>query len=177
MIRSRRQIVLAGASAAVLLLGIAACNTKADDVCENVLACEQGGNSELTKSCQDEAKALEQASQASGCGGAYEDYYACANSSFTCEGATALFPGCDDLRTALHACLNKSAAANACGELARKTAGCHTVDGGPSTAPLSVCTAASECAARCYLDDVRDPCAPLPDELSKAASCTASCPR
>jgi len=159
------------------LMVLAACNSKADDVCENVAACEEGGSSELVQSCQDGAKALEQAAKAGGCGGAYDDYYACADSSFTCEGATASFPGCDERRRSLDACLNASAASNACGELTRRTAACRTVDGGSGTAALSACTATSECAARCYLDDVADPWAPRPDELSKAASCAASCPR
>jgi hypothetical protein len=154
----------------------AGCNSKADDVCENVAACENGGSSEQVQSCQDEAKVLRAEADAGGCSGAYDGYYACADSKFTCEGATASFPGCDGERATLDACLARGAATNACGELARKTSACHTIDGGAS-APLSACTAARACAARCYLDRVADPCAPRPDELSASASCTQSCPR
>jgi hypothetical protein len=160
-----------------LLFLAAACSSNADTVCENVAACEQGGSSELVQSCQDEAKTLEQVARAGGCGGAFDDYYTCAESSFTCEGATASFPGCDDERLVLDDCLARTAASNACGELARKTAGCHAADAGVVSAPAPACTAARECAARCYLDAVGDPCAPGAAELSASATCTASCPR
>ena len=162
----------------VLSLGLLAlaCSTKADNVCENVAACENGGSSEQVQSCQDEAKILKSEAQAGGCGGAYDDYYACADDHFACHGATASFPGCDADRAAFDACLAQNSAANACGELERRTATCHPVDGG-SLAPRPACTAERACAARCYLDSVTDPCAPRPDELATSAACQQRCPR
>ncbi len=153
-----------------------ACSSTADSVCENVVACENGGSSEQVQSCQDEAKLLKSEAQASGCGGAYHDYYTCADEHFMCNGATASFPGCDGYRITLDTCLGRSSSQNACGELQRKTAICHTTDAGSLT-PEAACTAERACAARCYLDSVLDPCAPRPDELTSAASCSIACPR
>jgi hypothetical protein len=164
------------ASIVLAVLLAAACNTKADDVCENVAACENGGSSEQVQACQDEAKTLEAEAEAGGCGAAYSDYYACADDAFTCTGATASFPGCEGRRAALDDCLAKSSAQNACGELARRTAGCHADGGLPSVVPAA-CTATRACAARCYLQATSDPCAPRPDELETSATCTARCPR
>lgn len=161
---------------AILLVASAACNTNADDVCENVGACSQGGGSDWVKSCQDEAKSLRTAAGASGCGGLYDSYYKCANDNFDCVGATATFPGCDGDRAALDACLQAAAATNACGELARKTKPCATVDASTAPATAPACTASHECAARCYLDGVADVCAPRPDELAAVGSCVGPCP-
>jgi len=160
----------------IVVLVASACATKADSVCENVAACENGGSSEQVQGCQDEAKVLESEARAGGCGGAYDDYYACADGHFECNGATASFPGCERDRNALDTCLAQNTATNACGELERRTAPCHSVDAG-SLAPRGACTAARACAARCHLDSVTDPCAPRPDELSASATCAQSCPR
>jgi len=157
-------------------LVVMACASKADSVCENVAACENGGSSEQVQSCQDEAKILKSEAQAGGCGGAYDDYYACADEHFQCNGATASFPGCAADRAAFDECLAQNIATNACGELERRTATCHTVDAGSLT-PRPACTAERACAARCYLDSVADPCAPRFDELSASASCAQRCPR
>jgi hypothetical protein len=171
----RRNLILA---LAVLGVSIAACNTNADDVCENVAACSQGGSSEWVQSCQDEAKSLRAAAGASGCGDPYDGYYRCANDNFACVGATASFPGCDGYRMALDACLTAASATNACGELATKEKPCATMDAStaPALAPASACTARRECAARCYLDSVADVCAPRPGELEAAGSCASMCP-
>ncbi len=163
--------------AVLAVLAVApACSSNADSVCENVAACENGGSSEQVQSCRDEAKLLKSEAQASGCGGAYDDYYTCADDHFACNGATAAFPGCDGDRVTLDTCLGRSSSQNACGELQRKTATCHTTDAGALT-PEAACTAERACAARCYLDSVLDPCAPRPDELTSAASCSIACPR
>lgn len=107
----RRNLILA---LAVLAASIVACNTNADDVCENVGACSQGGSSDWVASCQDEAKNLRAAAGASGCGGQYDSYYRCANDNFACVGATASFPGCDGDRMALDACLMGASCTSMC---------------------------------------------------------------
>jgi hypothetical protein len=167
-------------SASLLLASITlvavACNTNADDVCENVGACSQGGSSEWVKSCQDEAKSLRDAAGASGCRAPYDTYYRCANDNFDCVGATATFPGCDGARMTLDACLTNASANNACGELARKTRSCATADASAAPAPATACTSSRECAARCFLDGVADACAPRPDELEAVGSCVGTCP-
>lgn len=159
-----------------LAVVISACNSNADDVCENVGACSQGGSSDWITSCQDEAKSLRAAAGASGCGGLFDSYYRCANDNFDCVGATSMFPGCDGDRMALDACLANAAANNACGELARKTGPCATADASTAPAPAPACTTNRECAARCYLDGVADVCAPRPDELAAVGSCVGTCP-
>lgn len=166
MARARSVVV-----ALVALLVVGACASAPDDVCESIAACEAGGDTEQVQACQDEADLSERVAGATGCGASFERYFACAQASFTCRGNVASFPGCDDERKALDDCFASGAAGNACGELATRTAAC-----GPAVAP-EACTATRECAARCYLTAVADPCVPTPRELVDSAACAQRCPR
>ena len=136
--------------------------------------CSEGGSSDWIKSCQSEVKLLEHESGTNGCVALFDDYYACASASFTCEGATASFPGCDAKRAALDACFGKAEATTSCRELATKQSPCSGVDaGGPLPSVPPACTLARDCAARCFLDHASNACAPRVDELQDVASCTA----
>jgi hypothetical protein len=157
-------------------LAVASCNSKADDACENVGDCEQGGSSDWIMQCQVEAKAQLQVAEATDCAGFYDVYYRCADDNFKCEGATASFPGCEAKRANLDDCLARNAAKTSCGDLETKTASCKTMDAGPAPLPAPTCTATRECTARCYLNAVADVCAPLPSELEAMAACAQSCP-
>jgi hypothetical protein len=170
------------ASASLLGLAFAACESNEDDVCENVGACSQGGDTDWITSCKDEAKSLRNEAQADGCGALFDDYYSCASSNFTCKGITASFPGCDGQRVAMENCLSAGEAKTSCKELTTKTTACAAagVDGGPPDAGTlglaPACTVARDCQARCYLDHVNNPCAPMIDELSSVTACSSSCP-
>ena len=114
-----------------------------------------------------------------GCSSAYEAYYSCADSSFSCRGATSTFPGCDESLAALDRCLGAATSNTACVALTMAQTGCTGgpapdagVDGGPPPA----CTAARDCQARCYLNQVANVCAPRVDELENVTTCAASCP-
>ena len=179
-IASLRGLLLA--SGMLLGLGVVGCSSNQDDVCENVGACTQGGSSDWITSCEDEAKSLQNEASSAGCSGFFDDYYSCAASSFTCKGITASFPGCDAQRAALENCLSAGEAKTACKELTTKTAACATAsgaDGGLEAGALALapaCTVTRDCQARCYLDNVKNPCAPAVDELSGVATCSSSCP-
>jgi hypothetical protein len=163
---------------------LAACSSHEDSVCESTIDCAQGGDSTAIQRCKDEAKALQGEASAANCGGLFDDYYSCADSSFTCSGATPSFPGCDAKRAALEACLTASEATNACGQLAARTSACSGADGGADGATgddggaslTPACTVARVCQAQCYLDHVSNACAPRVDELADLATCSASCP-
>jgi hypothetical protein len=179
-IPSFRELLVA--SCTIVGLSPFGCSSNQDDVCENVGACTQGGSSDWITSCKDEAKSLRDESSSAGCLGLFDDYYGCAASSFTCKGITASFPGCDAQRTALETCLGTGEAKTSCKELTAKTTACAaaSADGGApdgSTLDLApACTVNRDCQARCYLDQVHDPCAPALDELSGVAACSNSCP-
>lgn len=163
-----------------VLLGVSGCNSNEEDVCENVANCAQGGDSDFIQRCKDEAKLLRDESSAASCGGLFDDYYACANSNFTCQGATPLFSGCDAKRATLESCLTRAEATNACGALTAKTSACASPDGGASGdggASLGpACTIERVCEAQCYLDHVSNACGPAQGELSEFTKCAASCP-
>ncbi|MDB4996899.1 MAG: hypothetical protein JWM74_4331 [Myxococcaceae bacterium] len=171
--RSLSRVCVVALAAAV---GLLACSTShQEDVCANIGACSQAGDTDWIKSCEDEADALMSDARAASCTGLLDSYFDCADSSFTCTGITASFPGCDGARSALEACFDKAVAATACGQLAEKTKACAT----PSTEPPALppaCTLARDCAAKCYLDAVGNACAPTVAELDSVASCSRSCP-
>jgi hypothetical protein len=165
--------------AIIALLAVGGCASDADDVCQDIADCALGGDSEWIQSCKDESKLLADESDTSGCRGAYDDYFACAKDAFSCSGITPSFPGCEAKHAALDACIAAAQAKTACGELVDKQASCTGPDAGGAGAGNPVrpaCSLARDCEARCFLDDVRNPCAPAVDELSKVASCTAACP-
>jgi hypothetical protein len=174
--RARKLLI---ASSILLGLESMSCSSHQDDVCENVGACSRGGDSDWIASCKDEAKSLQGEANASGCGAAFDDYYSCAESNFTCKAITSTFPGCDAQRGALDECLSLATAKTSCAELSMKTSGCAPSDGGGvqtgSSVP-SACTALRDCMARCYLENVNNPCAPAVDELERVSSCSSSCP-
>jgi hypothetical protein len=158
------------------VLWIVGCKSHEENVCENVAACAEGGDSDWIARCKDEAKLLRNEASAASCGTLFDDYYACADSNFTCQGATALLPGCDGQRTTLEACLNRAEATNACGVLAAKVDACSPDAGDGGTGLGPACTIERICEAQCYLDSVSNVCAPAVNELSEHTQCAASCP-
>ena len=166
---------------AALLAG-AACSSHTENVCEDVGDCARGGDTSWITRCQAEANALGAEAADGGCAADFNGYYSCADSNYTCHGATALFPGCDDALAALDACLAAATASSACARLTTKETTCDATqaraDAGTGTdaGPPPACTAARDCQAACYLADVVDVCAPRVDEIELVSTCAASCP-
>jgi hypothetical protein len=168
-------------SAVVLVLSVvAACASNEEDVCQDIADCALAGDSDWLHACKDESKLLKDESNADGCGGAFTDFFACASDSFVCSGITPSFPGCEAKHAALDACIAAAQAKTACGELEAKQTACTSASSGSAGAGNPVrpaCSVERDCEARCFLDHVKNPCAPAIDELSTVASCTAACPR
>jgi hypothetical protein len=143
---------------------LVACDTKNEAVCNDVGDCSHGGSTDWVEQCKANAAALDTESHNSGCGDLFDSYYECAKSKYTCSGNVASFPGCD--RSALDTCLTKARAGTACANLSNTCGG----DGG-------TCTVGQDCQARCYLDIVKNPCAPSADELDGVSVCSAACPQ
>lgn len=164
-------------------LGAGACNSHADNVCEDIGNCSQGGLSSWIDGCKTEAQALNDEADDAGCGPAFDNYYSCADSNYQCQGATALFPGCDDLLTALDVCLETATAATSCARLLQAEKACSppgpdggsAPDAGVPAQPPPACTALRDCEAGCFLG-VKDVCAPQVNELQSFATCAAQCP-
>ncbi len=160
--------------ALLLLPALAGCDSDADNVCEDIGDCAQGGNYMFIQSCQSQASELATEASASGCLTLYDAYYACAAANYDCTGATPSFPGCSSARGALETCLAKGAAKNACGMLDAALAACGA-DAGPSPPPSVPCATGGVCEAQCYLDSVPDVCVPRPAELSAFTQCASQC--
>lgn len=160
--------------ASLSVVGAAACGSHQDNVCEDIGNCSQGGDNDWITSCQTEAKALGAEAGANGCGDAFGRYYSCADSSYSCQGATATFPGCDDARAALDRCLAAATATTSCAMLSAAEAACAAPPGAGAVPPA--CTAARDCQAHCYLAAVSSVCAPRVDEIEKVTACAATCP-
>jgi hypothetical protein len=158
---------------AAALMG-AACSSNTDDVCQDIGDCAQGGDNTWITTCQSNANKLATEAGQVGCTSTFNAYYACADSSYSCQGATATFPGCDQDLAALDACIAAATAATYCVALQTAEAACTTppASGGPPAA----CTAARDCQAACYLSDVADRCAPQVDELPNVVACSSACP-
>src|SRR5262249_17906126 len=111
-----------------LLIGLAvaggACNSHADDVCQNLGDCSHAGDHAWIQSCQAEAKATGAEAAMNGCSAAFDAYYSCADSNYKCVGATATFPGCDAALAALDQCIAAGQAGTACAMLTAAEAGC-----------------------------------------------------
>lgn len=178
---SHRSVRLA-ALLATLTVG---CTSDPESVCEDVGNCAQGGDSEWIQRCTTEAQSLANESEKMGCRSLYDDYYSCASSNFTCQGATPRFPGCDARLAALNRCLASAEAKSACAALSAKTTACgasgpSNADGGleagtsPGVPPA--CTANRDCEAQCFLQEVSNVCKPRIDELSSFVTCAESCP-
>jgi hypothetical protein len=163
---------------ALAVLTVSACNSHPDSVCEQIGDCSEGGSSDWIASCQSEANALKTEAGGAGCGSTFDAYFACADSNYSCRGATALFPGCDGLLAALDTCLASAIGDTSCAQLEAAEAACASSapDAGTATGAPPACTAARDCQARCYLDHVADVCAPGVDEIPAVSTCAASCP-
>ncbi len=164
--------------ALVALTAAAGCNSHADNVCQDIGDCSQGGSTVWIAGCQTEAKALQDEATSVACGSEFDGYFSCAASNYSCHGATALFPGCADLLAALDACLAAATANTSCVRLEMAEVSCTAAPPdagtGPGTPPA--CTAARDCQAACYLKDVADVCAPRIDEIQSVTTCASTCP-
>jgi hypothetical protein len=161
----------------VALVAVAGCASHQDNVCEDIGDCAQGGSSDWIASCDAEAKGLRGEAVAAGCGAEFDAYFSCADSNYSCQGATALFPGCADHLTALDSCLTSATANTSCIRLEVAEASCTAgrPDAGAGVGTPPACTAARDCQAKCYLTGVADVCAPQVDEIQKVSACAASC--
>ena len=164
----------------LLAIAMSGCDTHQENVCQDVGDCAHGGNTDFIAMCKAEANALQTEAQAAGCGADLGAYYDCADSNFSCQGATPLFPGCDAKLTALDDCLAAATAATSCAELAAAETACggQQADAGAAAdaGPPPACTAARDCQARCYLDQVGNVCGPRADEIEAVTACASSCP-
>ncbi len=155
-----------------IVLFLCACNSNAENICEDIGDCTQGGSSDWITACKTESQKLRNEAIATSCTAELDAYEQCQSDKFDCEGATSLFPGCDAQRAALETCLSAATTSTACAELAAKTASCQAADGGAIVA----CSPLRDCEARCFLVNVADPCAPNAAELETNATCASSCP-
>jgi hypothetical protein len=155
-----------------------ACDSDADITCRNVGNCTNGGSDDWITACREQNDELSDEAAAVGCSATFDAYFACAEEHFECHGNQSSFPGCEAKLGAYSACLASSASATACAELARGIARCDanaTHDADDPELALSPCTASGNCSARCYLDSVPNPCAPLAAELAAFADCASHC--
>jgi hypothetical protein len=172
---------------AAWILGAASCGpgltitaplTDAEWVCELVDECAQGGSNVWLQSCDAQALELQQQATLSGCAHPYGVYYACARSSFACQGITPLFPSCDEKRATLESCLAAATAQSACASYDAKLAACPGGSGRspPGSPILAACSLNAQCQARCYLNSVANVCAPGLGELGAFSQCAQTCP-
>jgi hypothetical protein len=156
----------------------AGCSSHLDSVCQDIGDCSQGGSTTWIASCQTEGQDLQTEAMSVACASDLDAYWSCADSSYSCRGATAVFPGCAEDLTALDSCLAAATAKTSCVRLEMEEAGCAAPrpDAGTALGTPPACTAARDCQARCYLASVRDVCAPQVDELQSFAACAAACP-
>ncbi len=152
--------------------------TAAQSVCYNVDECAQGGSYDWLQSCYASALTLQQQSTASGCGSLYNAYYSCANSNYSCQGITPLFPGCDSQSMSLEACLNAATAESACAKYDVALASCPADAGTqpPGSPIVSPCSLNLQCQAQCYLSNVSNVCNPGLTELGAFSACANACP-
>jgi len=158
---------------AAALTGVA-CSSNSDEVCQDIADCSQGGSSDWIATCQSNAKDLGNEANMVGCGTAFDQYYSCADSNYSCQGATATFPGCDQDLAALDACIAAATSGTSCVALQTAEAACTTV--APASGPPQACTALRDCQAACYLSNVASACAPQIDELENLVACSEACP-
>jgi hypothetical protein len=159
--------------AALTLIFATGCASHTDIVCEDIADCAQGGDSTFLASCKAGAKALRDELVSYGCDGDFDEYYACADTTFQCQGATPTF-SCSAGLNALDTCIQMNQTSTACSTLAAKQAAC-TAPPAPSGPPVA-CTLARDCEAQCVLTSAADVCAPRPDELDAIRACTSACP-
>jgi hypothetical protein len=163
----------------ILAAGIAAgCSSHEDNVCEDIGDCAQGGTSSWISSCQSQAKALRSETVLIGCRAEFDAYFACADSAYSCHGATAEFPGCADDLTALDTCFTNATSKTSCTQLEGMETACSVLPPNAVTGagtPVA-CTTARDCQAICYVTNVSNVCAPRVDEIEKLTACAATCP-
>ncbi len=153
----------------------ASCGSHADNVCQDIGDCSQGGSATFIQSCQSEAKALRSELATYACDSYLDEYYACADATFQCQGATPTFActaGLDELTTCINA--NTDLGTTACAALAKRQSACTTPPA--RSGPPLACTLARDCEAQCTLANTADVCAPRVDELDAIRSCMAACP-
>ena len=167
--RAHPLLVLAAAS----LMGWA-CSSHSDNVCQDIGDCSQHGDTNWIDTCQANANKLGAESADAGCGAAFNQYYACADSNYSCQGATATFPGCDQALSGLDTCIAAATAGTSCVALRTAEAACTTVP--PAAGPPAACTATRNCQAACYLSLVASACAPQVNELEEVVGCSNACP-
>jgi hypothetical protein len=162
----------------LVLLATVGCNSHVENVCQDIGECAQGGSSDWIANCEMEAKALRAEAVYAACGPEFDVYFSCADSNYSCKGATALFPGCADHLTALDSCLARATANTSCVRLEMAEATCTTSrpDAGVGAGTPPACSAARDCQAKCYLASVADVCAPQIGEIQNVSACAASCP-
>lgn len=155
---------------------LAGCESDAHHVCADVTNCSHGGSDDFLTACEAQSDDLAHEATRSGCDSAYNAYFACAEDHFECNGNESTFPSCEAVEAALDRCLAAGRANNACGELDARLADCPAdASPGPSDASSEPCTANGACSAQCYLDSLRDVCAPTAAELSAFADCASHC--
>jgi len=159
-------------ASALASLGVS-CASHEDDVCGDVGDCAFGGDSTFVANCKAEAKTLRAELVTYGCDGLFDEYYACADTTFQCQGATATF-SCSAGLEALDGCIQDNERSTACTALAQQQALC-TTPAAPS-GPPPACTLARDCEAECLLTNAANVCAPRLDELDAVRTCTAACP-
>jgi hypothetical protein len=165
------------ALAALLAALAAGCDSDADTVCGDIANCSHGGSDDWSTACREQAVDLSHEATRSGCGPAYEAYFACADDHFACRGNQSSFPGCDAHQSALATCLEHGRSSNACGELDARLSACGAPAVPPSSdgGPLEPCTTGGVCSARCYLSALPDVCTPSAAELAAFADCASHC--
>jgi hypothetical protein len=154
-------------------LGGAACGSHEDNVCEDIANCANGGDTGFLQACESEAKALRTELTYDGCQPQFDEYYACADSTFQCQGATPQF-SCSAGLNELNGCIHTNGRTTSCAALARQQEACTTPPA--ATGIPTACTLARDCEARCILDNAADVCAPGLAELDAIRACTAACP-
>jgi hypothetical protein len=165
---------LLGFFVSLALAAGAGCSSHIDEVCQDIGDCAHGGSTDWIASCQAEADKL----RGEACRSELDGYFSCADSSYSCRGATAVFPGCADQLASLDACLAAATANTSCARLETAEASCGAPppDAGTGAGTSPACTAARDCQADCYLKNVGDVCAPRTDELETFTSCATTCP-
>jgi hypothetical protein len=59
---------------------------------------------------------------------------------------------------------------------AQAVCGNQQADAGADAGPPPTCTAAGDCQAHCYLENVANVCVPRVDEIQAITACASSCP-
>lgn len=164
----------------VALRCLGACDSNTETVCSDIANCSHGGSDDWYTACSDQTSELLREADQSGCGKAFDAYFACAERHFDCQGNQSRFAGCEAALDALTACFGGARSKNACGELDDTLNACpgatpEAEASGTSATPLEACTPSGVCSARCYLDTVGNVCTPSAAGLEAFAECASHC--